>query len=102
VTDTLDTTYEVPGSGSLGWHINPSTRPLVAADKGRPPTGDASPPQTIAGNAPPVPACPGYHDGVPLPGCFRDHVIDVPAGPGIDTASPPCGWNGPRRPATTT
>ena len=83
-TDTLNTTYEVPADGKLGWHINPSTRPLVAQDKGRVPTGEASPPQEFRNNAPPVPACPTYHDGVPIPGCFRDHVIDVPAGPGID------------------
>jgi Zinc carboxypeptidase len=83
-TDTLDTTYEVPGSGSLGWHINPSTRPLVAGDKGRVATGRPSPPQETRGNTPPVPPCPGYHEGVPLPGCFREHVIDIPAGPGVD------------------
>jgi len=85
-TDNLNTTYEVPGDGKLGWHINPSTRPLVAQDRGRVPTGEASPPQSFPDNPPPVPACPTYHDGVPIPGCFRDHVIDVPAGPGIDNA----------------
>jgi hypothetical protein len=82
--DTLDSTYEVPSSGNLAWHINPSTRPLVAIDKGRRPTGDASPPQESRNNPPPVPPCPGYHNGVPIPGCFRDHVIEIPAGPGID------------------
>ncbi len=85
-TDTLNTTYEVPADGKLGWHINPSTRPLVAQDRGRMPTGEASPPQETRNNAPPVPACPTYHEGAPIPGCFRDHVIDVPAGPGIDNA----------------
>jgi hypothetical protein len=83
-TDTLDTTYEVPGSGSLDWHINPSTRPLVAVDKGRQATGEASPPQESRNNAPPTPPCPSYHEGVAIPGCFRDHVIEIPAGPGID------------------
>ena len=84
-TDNLNTTYEVPGDGKLGWHINPSTRPLVAQDRGRLPTGEASPPQSYPNNPPPVPACPGYPTTVP--GCFREHVIDVPSGAGIDNAS---------------
>ena len=87
LTDTLNTTYEVPGSGDVAWHINPSTRPLVAGDKGRMPTGSPSPPQEMNGNAPPVPACPTYHEGVAIPGCFRDHVIDIPSAAGIDN-----GW----------
>ena len=82
--DTLDTTYEVPDNGKLDWHINPSTRPLVAKDKGRIATGEASPPQESRNNAPPVPPCPSYHDGVAIPGCFRDHVIEIPSGPGVD------------------
>ena len=81
-TDHLDTTYEVPANGALDWDINPSTRPLVAIDHGRPPHGEASPPQSFPGNAPPVPACPTYPDT--LPGCFREHSIEVPSGPGID------------------
>jgi Zinc carboxypeptidase len=83
-TDTLDTTYEVPDSGRLEWHINPSTRPLVAIDRGRQPTGEASPPQESTNNPPPAPPCPSYHEGVPIPGCFRDHPIEIPTGPGID------------------
>jgi len=31
-----------------------------------------------------VPACPGYHEGAPIPGCYRDHVITIPSGPGVD------------------
>ena len=85
-TDHLDTSYEVPANGALDWDINPSTRPLVAIDRGRPAHGEASPPQSFPGNAPPVPPCPGYHEVGPIPGCFRDHVIDVPSGPGIDNA----------------
>jgi hypothetical protein len=81
-TDHLDTTYEVPGTGALDWDINPSTRPLVAIDRGRPAHGEASPPQSYPNNAPPVPACPTYPDSVP--GCYREHAIEVPAGPGID------------------
>jgi hypothetical protein len=81
-TDHLETTYEVPAGGALDWDINPSTRPLVAIDHGRPPHGEASPPQSYPNNPPPVPACPTYPDS--LPGCFREHSIEVPSGPGID------------------
>ena len=34
--------------GAFEWHINPSTRPLVAKDSGRPATGEPSPPQEFA------------------------------------------------------
>ena len=33
-TDTLDDTMVVPASGSWTWHVNPSTRPAVAAANG--------------------------------------------------------------------
>jgi hypothetical protein len=81
-TDHLDSSYEVAGSGALDWDINPSTRPLVAIDRGRQPHGEASPPQAFDNNPPPVPACPTYPDT--LPGCYREHSIQVPTGPGID------------------
>jgi Zinc carboxypeptidase len=80
--DHLDSSYEVPSGGQLDWDINPSTRPLVAIDRGRPPHGEASPPQEWGNNPPPVPACPTYPDT--LPGCYREHSIEVPTGPGID------------------
>jgi hypothetical protein len=81
-TDHLDSSYEVPAGGRLDWDINPSTRPLVAIDRGRQPHGEASPPQETDNNPPPVPACPTYPDT--LPGCYREHSIEVPTGPGID------------------
>jgi Zinc carboxypeptidase len=85
-TDRLNSTYAVPDSGRLGWHINPSTRPLVAIDRGRVARGEASPPQTFANNPPPPgPPCPTYP--TTLPGCFREHAITVPSGPGIDNES---------------
>jgi hypothetical protein len=81
-TDHLDSSYEVPAGGQLDWDINPSTRPLVAIAHGRQATGEASPPQEFDNNAPPVPACPTYPDDIP--GCYREHSIEVPTGPGID------------------
>ncbi len=47
-TDTLDTTTLVGSDGLFEWHVNPSTRPLVAKESGRAPTGDPSPPQEFA------------------------------------------------------
>jgi hypothetical protein len=84
-TDHLDSSYEVPSGGQLDWDINPSTRPLVAKDRGREPHGEPSPPQEYNNNTPPVPACPTYPDAIP--GCYREHSIEVPSGPGIDN-----GW----------
>ena len=39
--DKLDTTIQVPDSGKFEWHINQSTRPLVAKDKRPPADGSA-------------------------------------------------------------
>ena len=50
--DTLDSTMRVPSSGRFEWHINPSTRPLVAKDRGRNPTGPPSPPIAVHRAAP--------------------------------------------------
>jgi hypothetical protein len=83
-TDHLDTTYEVPSGGALDWDINPSTRPLVAIDRGRPPHGERSPTQSYPNNPPPGAPCPTYPQTIPT--CFREHSIEVPTGPGIDNA----------------
>ena len=92
-----------PRADSLSWHINPSTRPLVAQDKGRVPTGEASPPQSYPNNAPPAPAVPELPRGRADPGLLprsrdrrsdragrRQRLRDRQGGVGI------------RRPATTT
>jgi hypothetical protein len=82
-TDTLDSTIQVPASGSFEWHVNPSTRPLVAQERGREPTGDPSPPQQFAARGESTP-CANFDD--PPETCYEDHVITVPAGEGIDNA----------------
>jgi hypothetical protein len=84
--DNLNTTMQVPANGIFEWHVNPSTRPLVAKGAtGREATGDPSPPQEFESNGPgsTVP-CAEYDD--PPEGCYEDHLITIPSGAGIDNA----------------
>jgi hypothetical protein len=81
--DTLDTTTKVGPDGRFEWHINQSTRPLVAQDRGRAATGDPSPPQQFAARGGTVP-CANFDD--PPETCYEDHKITVPSGAGIDNA----------------
>lgn len=85
--DKLDTTMEVPASGSFEWHINPSTRPAVARAIGRPKTGEPSPKQEFTGtpgpDATPNPADPDSND----PANHNEHIIVVPPNAGaVDNA----------------
>jgi hypothetical protein len=82
-TDTLDTTMQVGSSGVFDWHVNPSTRPLVVRESGRPATGDPSPPQQFSMRGGTTP-CANFDD--PPPSCYEDHKITVPSGAGIDNA----------------
>ncbi|MGH2848035.1 MAG: M14 family zinc carboxypeptidase, partial [Thermoleophilaceae bacterium] len=86
--DTLDTTTVVLRSGRFEWHINPSTRPIVDQDEGRPATGSPSPPVERNGNPPPPAACPTYFlvgaDSCP-PGSIVNQEFDIPPnGGGVD------------------
>ena len=80
--DRLETVYDVPESGAFRWHINPSSRPIVAKDRGRAPTGAPSPEQTFMPRpGPPTVPC------TPLLVCAvgnDDQEFTVPSGPGID------------------
>jgi hypothetical protein len=83
-TDTLDSTMVVSDrKGNFVWHVNPSTRPLVAKSSGREATGDPSPPQQFESRGGSTP-CANYDD--PPPSCVEDHLITVPSGAGIDNA----------------
>jgi hypothetical protein len=83
-TDTLDSSMVVSDrKGNFEWHVNPSTRPLVAKRSGREPTGDPSPPQQFESSGGTTP-CAEYD--APPPGCYEDHLITVPSGTGIDNA----------------
>jgi hypothetical protein len=81
--DTLDSTMQVPATGRFEWHVNPSTRPLVAQERGREATGEPSPPQQFAARGESTP-CANFDD--PPETCYEDHVITVPGGEGIDNA----------------
>lgn len=86
--DALETTMQVPGDGNYEWHVNPSTRPLVAQSIGRVANGDPSSPDAFAGDVT------GSGDGAAACGdtgtaattCFNDHPFTVPSGAGIDNA----------------
>ncbi len=80
-TDHLNSTIQVPQNGRFEWHVNPSTRPLVAKSSGRAPTGDPSPPQEFESRGGTTP-CANYD--TPPPDCYEDHLIAVPSGEGID------------------
>jgi len=96
--DTLDTTIETSGS-SFQWHVNPSTRPVVAQAEGRPRTGDPSPPIERNTNPPPPTPCPAYFelgsDACP-PTSYNDEAFAVPVnGGGVDNgfATIEINWN---------
>ncbi len=80
-TDHLNSTLQVPANGVFEWHVNPSTRPLVAKGSGRAPTGDPSAPQQFQARGGTTP-CANYD--TPPPDCYEDHLITVPSGTGID------------------
>jgi hypothetical protein len=83
-TDTLDSSMIVSDrKGNFEWHVNPSTRPLVAKSSGREPSGDPSPPQEFQSRGGSTP-CANYD--TPPPSCVEDHLITVPSGAGIDNA----------------
>jgi hypothetical protein len=82
-TDTLDSTSVVPSSGAFDWHVNPSTRPLVAKGSGRPAHGTPSAPITFASTKSTTP-CANFD--TPPPDCYEDHLVKVPSGTGIDNA----------------
>ena len=49
VDDKLETTYDVGSDGRVRWHVNPSTRPIVAKATGVPNAGEPSPAQSQTG-----------------------------------------------------
>jgi Zinc carboxypeptidase len=82
-TDTLNSTMQVGANGQFEWHTNPSTRPLVMKESGRPATGEPSPAQQLASRGGTVP-CANFD--APPETCYEDHLISVPSGAGIDNA----------------
>ena len=88
--DALNTVMDVSeGQSSYRWHINPSTRPIVAKAQGRTPTGGSPSPAIVStGNPPPLPPCPTYFEAGAAScaaGGLEDRVFTVPVNsPTID------------------
>ncbi len=64
-TDTLTSSYTVPTNGKVDWHVNPSTRPIVAGKPGREPAGPPTPTFALtnpAGTPPPDPSSKSFED----------------------------------------
>ena len=84
--DKLDTVYDVGSDGRVRWHVNPSTRPLVAKASGVPNAGQPSPPQQRSGGVAGAADDPA-NDGAAPSGDpdsddtlnYNDHPITVPA-----------------------
>ena len=88
-TDTLNTTMQVGSDGRFEWHVNPSTRPLIAkGSTGEVDPGDPSPPQEFSGGpGPDARPCPTYFELLVLPEnrdptCWNDHAFEVPVSGG--------------------
>ena len=81
IADRLDTVLDVPRNGRYEWHVNPSTRPIVAQARGRPARGNPSAPQTFAPTRVTIPCA-----VIVIPACAEDVLVTVPRGAGIDNA----------------
>jgi hypothetical protein len=86
IEDHLQTELKVADSGNYTWHINPSTRPVVAQSTGRVADGPPSAPIAFSGTAGPD-AQPCADAETADPACWNDHPFVIPGGPGIDNDS---------------
>ena len=100
--DHLETTYDVDGSGRIRWHVNPSTRPIVAKETGKANPGPPSAPETRNGS-PAGAADDPLNDGAAPGGDanannslnYNDHPITVPATGDNETMSVKVAWSSP-------
>jgi hypothetical protein len=83
--DRLETVIDVGQDGRFVWHVNPSTRPIVAKPTGREARGEPSPPQDLRPSKPVLANCTPIL--VPQSPCFEDIRFEVPEGDGIDNAA---------------
>ena len=75
--DSLETEYDVGGSGRFEWHVNPSTRPLLSVDKGHVASGPPSdPPPGFSGTLVSGTAC--ADRDAPTPACGNLHPLTIP------------------------
>ena len=101
--DKLETTYEVGPSGTFRWHVNPSTRPIVAKETGVANPGEPSPTEERSGG-PAGNADNPNDDGVATPDPdansddpthYNDHPITLPATGDNATISMRVEWASP-------
>ena len=86
VTDHLETRMEVPGSGRFTYHVNPSTRPLVALSTGR--NAHGSPSAPISFSKPPADGnTPSGNADSTDEASIVDHPFVIPGGAGVDNDS---------------
>ena len=100
--DSLETVYDVGETGAFRWHVNPSTRPIVAKATGKEGAGPPSPPETRHGSPAgaaddPVNdgAAPGGDANADNPLNYNDHPFTVPAGGDNETVSARVEWATP-------
>lgn len=90
VDDKLETVYDIGSDGRVRWHVNPSTRPIVAKETGVEDAGEPSPPQSQTGGVTGSSTTEDDPDdgaAVPDPNdansnvttSYNDHPITVPA-----------------------
>ena len=102
IDDHLETTFDVGGTGAVRWHVNPSTRPIVAKETGRQASGPPSAPETRNGSPAgaaddPVNdgAAPGGDANASNPLNYNDHPITVPSSGDNETMSIQVAWATP-------
>ncbi|MDQ4125892.1 MAG: hypothetical protein M3134_09865, partial [Actinomycetota bacterium] len=86
--DQLESVYEVDETGRFRWHTNPSTRPIVAKERGDREAGEPAPPEEQAGSPAGVDdeadanddnsAAPGGNANTTNPLFYNEHRIVVP------------------------
>ncbi|MGH2955241.1 MAG: M14 family zinc carboxypeptidase [Solirubrobacterales bacterium] len=93
--DRLRSELKVPSNGRYEWHINPSTRPLVAQETGRPSLGDPSDPIGFSGTAAGATPCADFETDDPT--CWNDHPFTVSGASGVDNdaATVSIDWTSP-------
>jgi hypothetical protein len=100
--DHLETTYDVGDDGKVRWHVNPSTRPIVAKATGKQNAGPPSPPETRNGS-PAGAADDPVNDGAAPGGDanannslnYNDHPITVPSGGDNESMEVKVAWATP-------
>ncbi len=102
VDDKLETVYDVGQTGTFRWHVNPSTRPIVAKPTGKEGAGPPSPPATRNGSpagATDDPAndgaAPGGDANADNPLNYNDHPFTVPASGDNESVSVRVEWPSP-------